>query len=67
MFDAQSPSRKGPDVARTSDSTPRMRKASSSVNIVDDLSSIFGGANMGTSWPFFTTTALILILCLTSC
>ncbi|KAK4754210.1 hypothetical protein SAY87_002314 [Trapa incisa] len=49
MFNGQSPNRKEPDVARTSASTANMRKASSSTNIVDDLSSIFGGANMGVS------------------
>ncbi|KAF8018641.1 hypothetical protein BT93_H3512 [Corymbia citriodora subsp. variegata] len=39
-----SQSRKGPDVAKTSESTSSsMRKASSTTNIVDDLSSIFGG------------------------
>ncbi|PKI66123.1 auxilin-related protein 2-like [Punica granatum] len=43
MVDTQFPSKKGPEVARTSDSTPNMRKASSPANIVDDLSSIFGG------------------------
>ncbi|XP_030511494.1 auxilin-related protein 2-like [Rhodamnia argentea] len=44
FFETQSQSRKGPDVAKTSESaSSSMRKASSSTNIVDDLSSIFGG------------------------
>ncbi|XP_030471678.2 auxilin-related protein 2-like [Syzygium oleosum] len=44
FFETQSQSRKGPDVAKTSESTSSsMRKASSTTNIVDDLSSIFGG------------------------
>ncbi|KAL3729079.1 hypothetical protein ACJRO7_033649 [Eucalyptus globulus] len=44
FFETQSQSRKGPDVAKTSESTSSsMKKASSTTNIVDDLSSIFGG------------------------
>ncbi|KAI3407999.1 J domain-containing protein [Psidium guajava] len=44
FFETQPQSRKGPDVAKTSESTSSsMRKASSATNIVDDLSSIFGG------------------------
>ncbi|KAK4771917.1 hypothetical protein SAY86_013692 [Trapa natans] len=45
MVNGQSPSRKEPDVARTSAPTANMRKASASANIVDDLSSIFGGVS----------------------
>ncbi|KAK4790021.1 hypothetical protein SAY86_017325 [Trapa natans] len=41
--DAQFPSR--PEVVRTSNSNQSMKKASSSTNIVDDLSSIFGGVS----------------------
>ncbi|KAI3415085.1 Aa_trans domain-containing protein [Psidium guajava] len=44
FFETLPQSRKGPDVAKTSESTSSsMRKASSTTNIVDDLSSIFGG------------------------
>lgn len=44
-FDEQFPSKKGPEVSRTTDS---LRKAASSANIVDDLSSIFRGTTMDT-------------------
>lgn len=45
MFDAQFPSTGGPNGAKTTSggSSSNMRKASSATNIVDDLSSIFGG------------------------
>lgn len=45
MFDTQFQNRRGPEAARTSaSSSSTMRKASSTTNIVDDLSSIFGGS-----------------------
>ncbi|KAI4330102.1 hypothetical protein MLD38_028409 [Melastoma candidum] len=43
MFDTQPQNRKAPDATRTSTSQSNIRKAASSANIVDDLSSIFGG------------------------
>lgn len=45
VFDTQFQNRRGPEVARTAASaSSSMRKASSTTNIVDDLSSIFGAA-----------------------
>ena len=45
MFDTQFQNRRGPEVARTAASaSSTMRKASSTTNIVDDFSSIFGGS-----------------------
>ncbi|CBI21587.3 unnamed protein product, partial [Vitis vinifera] len=45
VFDTQFQNRRGPEVARTAASaSSTMRKASSTTNIVDDLSSIFGAA-----------------------
>lgn len=44
MADPQFQSKGGPEGARTSvSSSSNMRKASSTTNIVDDLTSIFGG------------------------
>lgn len=44
FFDAQSPNRPASETTKPSSTTPsNMRKASSATNIVDDLSSIFGG------------------------
>ncbi|KAI4326154.1 hypothetical protein MLD38_031495 [Melastoma candidum] len=45
MFETQPQNRKAPDPTRTSTSQSNIRKAASSANIVDDLSSIFGGVS----------------------
>ncbi|XP_038881360.1 auxilin-related protein 2-like [Benincasa hispida] len=43
FFDAQPPNRPASETTKPSSTTTNMRKASSATNIVDDLSSIFGG------------------------